>query len=203
MIRSIWKFFTSLRLTVALLGFGVGLVFLGTVAQVHEGLWNAQTRWFRHFVVTRVAGDPWWVPPIYPGGYLIGTMLLCNLAAAHIKRFHLTWRQAGINLTHAGIVLLLVGQLATDLLSRESIMSFREGETRNYSEGQLAQWELVLHALASTTAQDEVVAIPAELLKDGAELRDAKLPFSRPREDLLAEFRARLPRADAAERPGR
>jgi hypothetical protein len=176
MTNRIWKFFTSLKLTVWLLGLSMLLVFLGTIAQVHEGLWNAQTRWFRHLLVVREAGDPWWVPPIYPGGYLLGILLLLNLLAAHLKRFHFTWRQAGINLTHFGIILLLVGQLATDMMSRESIMSFREGETRSYSEG-TREWELAF--LRSVDGEkDEVVAIPHALLKDGAALSDPKLPFT-------------------------
>ncbi len=175
MTNAIWKFFTSLRLTVTLLGFGVVLVFLGTIAQVHEGLWDAQTRWFRHVLVVREAGDPWWVPPIFPGGYLLGILLLLNLFAAHIKRFKFTWRQAGINLTHSGVILLLVGQLVTDMLSRESVMSFREGETRTFSEAS-REWELSF-IRSIDDKQDEVVAVPAPLLRDGVELGDAKLPF--------------------------
>jgi hypothetical protein len=175
MTNAIWKFFTSLRLTVTLLGLGVVLVFLGTIAQVTEGLWDAQTRWFRQVLVMRQAGDPWWVPPIFPGGYLLGIMLLLNLAAAHIKRFRFTWRQAGINLTHFGIILLLVGQLTTDMMSRESVMSFREGETRTFSEA-TREWELCF-IRSIDDKQDEVVAIPAAMLRDSAELSDPKLPF--------------------------
>src|SRR4029453_605765 len=101
MTDKIWKFFTSLRLTVVLLALGLVLVFLGTLAQVHEGLWNAQTRWFRSLIVVHEAGDPWWAPfpliRIFPGGYLLGILLLLNLIAAHIRRFHLTWNKFGIN----------------------------------------------------------------------------------------------------------
>ena len=68
MTDKIWKFFTSLRLTVVLLALGLVLVFLGTLAQVHEGLWSAQTRWFKELFIVRQAGDPWWVPPVFPGG---------------------------------------------------------------------------------------------------------------------------------------
>jgi len=175
MTDKFWKFFTSLRLTVVCLGFGILLVFLGTLAQVHEGLWNAQTRWFRNFVVLRETGDPWWVPPIFPGGYLIGCMLLLNLIAAHVKRFRLTWRQAGINLTHFGVILLLVGQLATDMFSRETIMDLREGQPKVYSEAH-RDFELVFQHPVDG-ANDEVVAIPAEMVKAGAEIRHEKLPF--------------------------
>src|SRR3989442_8992813 len=67
-------FFTSLRLTVACLCLGILLVFIGTIAQVDEGLYNAQNRFFRSLLI-------WWSPkgadwrmPIFPGGYLIGAV---------------------------------------------------------------------------------------------------------------------------------
>jgi len=175
MTDRIWKFFTSLRLTVVLLSLGLILVFLGTLAQVHEGLWNAQTRWFKELVVVRQAGDAWWVPPIFPGGYLIGILLLLNLVAAHIKRFHLAWSKLGINLTHLGVILLLLSQLSTDKFAQESVMSFREGETRRYSEA-TREYELAFTRPVEGD-KDEVVAIPSELLNKGETIRHEKLPF--------------------------
>ena len=130
----LWKFLSSLKVTVVLLLMSTLLVFLGTLAQVNEGLWEAQERWFKSYFVLRRAGDAWWVPPVFPGGYFLGFSLLFNLIAAHIQRFQWTAKKVGIHLTHAGIVLLLVGQLATDMLSRESFVSFEEGQTRDYSE---------------------------------------------------------------------
>ena len=174
-MKLLWKFFTSLRLTVWTLGFAIALVFLGTLAQVHEGLWDGQTRWFRSYFVLRKAGDVWWVPPVFPGGYLIGAVLLLNLLAAHLKRFQLTWRKAGINLTHFGILLMLVGGLATDMYSRESVMNLREGGTRFFSEATREHELVFIRALDD--AREEVVAIPTALLRTGAEVRDAKLPF--------------------------
>ena len=55
MLDRIIKFFTSLRLTVVCLAFAVLLVFFGTLAQVNEGLYDAQNRWFRSIFV-------WWGP---------------------------------------------------------------------------------------------------------------------------------------------
>lgn len=172
-----WRFFTSLRLTVVLLGLCVLLVFFGTIAQVHEGLWHAQDRWFRNLLVIHESTDPWWLPItyIFPGGYLLGILLLLNLIAAHIKRFDFTWRKLGINLTHVGVILLLGGQLATDFLSRESILNFREGETKYFSEDTRG-FELAL-IRAADDKQDEIVSIPDQLLKDGAVLSDASMPF--------------------------
>jgi len=129
------KFITSLRLTVVCLALGIILVWVGTVAQADEGLYQAQARYFKHWVVLGATMFGYDIPYlILPGGYLIGTVLLINLVAAHIKRFQLSWMKLGIHVTHAGIILLLVGQLATDLLSRETQIRFAEGETKTYSE---------------------------------------------------------------------
>ena len=56
------KIFTSLRLTVVLLAFGIVLVFLGTLAQVDEGLYNAQARYFRQWLILGVDMFGWRVP---------------------------------------------------------------------------------------------------------------------------------------------
>ena len=173
--RSLWKFLTSLRLTVVTLTLSIILVFFGTLAQVHEGLWNAQDRWFRSFWVVHQPIDPWWVPPVFPGGYLLGILLLVNLIAAHISRFQWSTKKIGIHLTHLGVVTLLVGQLLTDMLSVESHMRFREGESRNYSEGPRGD-ELVFVTDAAD-GKEEVVSIPEEMVAGNKEITHPKLPF--------------------------
>lgn len=176
MLDNIVKFFTSLRLTVVCLGLAVLLVFFGTLAQVDDGLYLAQAKWFRSFIV-------WWGPegarwriPVFPGGYLIGGVLLLNLIAAHIKRFRLTWNKFGINLLHAGIILLLLGQLATDLLSRETQIRFSEGQTLKYTESPRKS-ELAFLTDAPKPGEDKVVSIPESFLKKSAELHNDNLPF--------------------------
>ncbi|HXT38524.1 MAG TPA: cytochrome c biogenesis protein ResB [Candidatus Angelobacter sp.] len=175
MLDRVLKFFTSLRLTVVLLAFGIVLVFVGTVAQADEGLYNAQTRYFKHWLVWGVTMFGHRVPIALPGGYLIGTSLLVNLIAAHIKRFQLTTKKIGIQLTHAGVILLLVGQLTTDLFSQETQIHFFEGQTRSYSEsGTHYELAFVTDVDADTV---EVVAIPERLLARGGEVKHEKLPF--------------------------
>src|SRR6267143_5450343 len=176
LLKRFIKFFTSLRLTVVLLAFGVLLVFVGTVAQADEGLYQAQSRYFKHWFVWGIMMFGHRIPVGLPGGYLIGTLLLINLTAAHIKRLQLTWKKLGIHLTHAGVVLLLVGQLATDLLSRETQMRIHEGETRSYSESGM-DYELAFSSDAGA-GSEEVVAVPQALLAKGSELKHEKLPFT-------------------------
>jgi hypothetical protein len=175
MMSRVWKFLTSLRLTVTLLGFGVLLIFVGTVAQADEGLYQAQSRYFKHWFVSGISMFGHKIPLALPGGYLIGTVLLCNLTSAFIKRFQFTTKKIGIHLTHSGVILLLVGQLATDLFSHETQLRFEEGQSKSWSESGM-DYELSFVTDAGGN-KDRVVAIPQSLLAKGGELRHPELPF--------------------------
>ena len=134
LLKPILKFFTSLRLTVVCLTLGLVLVFVGTLAQVDLGLYKAQNEFFRAFFVYWRPKGAGWPIPVFPGGYLLGSVLLINLIAAHIQRFTLSRKKIGIFMIHAGLILLLLGQLLTDMLSTESSMQLTKGETKDYSE---------------------------------------------------------------------
>ena len=170
-IKKIVGILTSLRLTVILLAFSIILVFVGTLAQVDEGLYGAQAHYFKRWFVLGVDLFGHKLPLILPGGYLIGTGLLVNLVAAHVYRFQFKAKKIGIQLAHAGVILLLVGQLATDILAREMQLRFVEGEKRSYSES-AADYELIFNAGQQETA------IPATLLTPGQDLKISSLPFT-------------------------
>lgn len=176
MLHRLWKILTSLRLTALLLALSILLVFVGTVAQADEGLYTAQARYFKHWFVFGISFFGYRLPIPLPGGYLLGTALLINLVAAHIQRFQWTRKKIGIHLTHSGIILLLVGQLVTDLFSRETQLHFFEGQTKNYSESGL-DYELAFVSDAGD-GTEEVVAFPAAALTVGDEIKHAKLPFT-------------------------
>ena len=171
LIKKTVEFFSSLKLTVVLLAFAIVIVFVGTLAQVDEGLYAAQSHYFRQWLVVGAHLLGKQIPIILPGGYLIGTLLLVNLVSAHIYRFQLTPKKIGIQLAHAGVILLLVGQLATDMLAREMQVHFDEGQTRAYAES-ATEYELIFQS------GDEVTAIPAKLLTPGDELKIDSLPFA-------------------------
>jgi hypothetical protein len=190
--------FTSLRLTVVCLALGLVLVFFGTMAQDPMGLYLAQEKFFRSFFVTAA---PMWAAikktlqmlhvylppstaadvifgsklPVFPGGYLIGGVLLLNLIAS-IKRYCVPRFKAGLFMVHFGLILLLLGQLGTDMLSRESRLHLRENEAKNYSESD-RQVELAI--IDTTDADvDKVAAIAQGTLMRHSEIRNAELPFT-------------------------
>jgi hypothetical protein len=176
MADRILRFFASLKLTVVCLVAAMILVFVGTMAQVHEGLYAAQNRYFRSLVV-------FWTPPnlplkipVFPGGYLVGGLLLINLTASFLTRFSLKKETIGLQMTHGGIILLLAGQFATDWLQVESHMRLREGEAKNYSEDSRRYELAIIDTTPGETAK--VIAIPERLLANQKEIQNPALPFA-------------------------
>ena len=167
--------FTSLKLTIICLAAAMVLIFAGTLAQVHLGSHEAQQRYFQSLFV-------WWPPesrgfkiPVFPGGHLIGAVLLVNLIAAHLKRFRLAWRKLGIHLTHAGLIIMLAGGLFTDLFAVESHMQLAGGETKNYSEDGRGMELAVIDVTGSDL--DQVTAIPDTVLRHDRTIDYWSLPF--------------------------
>jgi hypothetical protein len=174
-VRQFRDFFVSLKLTVVLLVLSLVLIFWATLAQVQLGVWGVQEKFFHaFFVLDKLPGTDLPVP-VFPGGYFLGTLLLINLIGAHVYRFKLEWRKAGIQLTHAGLILLLIGELCSGLFQVESQLRLDLGETKNYSESYRIA-ELVV--LDTTDPKfNEVVAIPEAVLADGGVVQHPKLPF--------------------------
>ena len=185
-LKAIIKVLTSLKLTVIILCFSVVVVFLGTVAQHPMGLKLAVDNFFKEFFIDSVSMQAavgkclqmffeWRLDPIpqerliaggfpcFPGGYLLGSILLVNLLAAYYSRFVFSWKKAGILLTHFGIIMLLVGQVLTDQLAVESYVAMEAGDRRNYSESH------DFNELVVITKQDDnssqVVSIPEWMLE--------------------------------------
>jgi hypothetical protein len=169
------KFFTSLRLTVVLLVLSLVLIFVGTLGEVHLGLYKAQTEFFRSFFIYWHPPNTTWKIPVFPGGYLIGAALLFNLIAAHTSRFKLTRDKIGLWIIHAGLILLILGQLATDLFAIESQMHLREGQMKNYSEADRVD-ELAITDITDKKLET-VVAIPEWLLAKKGDIPNQQLPF--------------------------
>lgn len=175
MITRLYNFFSSVRLAVVLLAMGLILVFWGTIAQVKLGLYQAQNEFFRSlFIYWKPTGSGLRIP-IFPGGYLVGGLLLINLFAAHLRYYRPGLKRIGIAVLHLGVVLLLLGQFATDMLSTESYMKIREGNSSNFSESN-SRWQLAVID-PSDPKEDKVIAIPASLLANGGEISHPEMPF--------------------------
>lgn len=118
--RDILKPMASLKLTVVLFALSLVLVLAGTLAQIDDNIWVVMKEYFRCFIT--------WIPfriffprdweifdrggfardwgLLFPGGWLLGAMLLINVLAAHAVRF--TTKGQGKRLM-VGIALIVLG----------------------------------------------------------------------------------------------
>ena len=172
----------SINLTLTLLSLSMILVFVATLEQVRIGIRGALAEYFESMYGIWYYPEQFWggeflnaIPIPIPGGYLLGGLLIINLTAAYITRFQWTGKKMGIQLIHLGIIMLLVGQLATQAMQEESRMQINKGESSNYIE----RFHGVELAFSDVTDPDtqRVVTIPQEILEDGGTIRIADLPF--------------------------
>ena len=155
----------SLRLTVGLLVASILLVFLATLEQQSWGVWHVQSAYFQSWGVLYPLSQ---TAPLHfplPGGFLLGTLLVLNLVAAHFRHYRPGWQRIGISLTHGGLVLLLIGGFAIAHYQEESAMVIPEGESRAYTEA-FRECELVVSDVTDP-ASDTVTTWSQRLLESG------------------------------------
>jgi ABC-type transport system involved in cytochrome c biogenesis permease subunit len=185
-LRKLLKPLASLRLTVVLLALSIVLVFAGTWAQIDHDVWTVQKRYFHSFFtwvnfaifLPRPAPGQTPIPGGFPmpGGYTLIALLLANLIAAHSVRFKFTLKRTGILLIHAGLILLILGEVVTSVYQVEGQMLIHEGETVNFA-ADARQAEL---AVIDTSPADHniVTANPAARLVKHDTISYPTLPFS-------------------------
>src|SRR5580704_7775439 len=164
-LRRLIDALSSMKLTLLCLGLLMVLVVACTLLQVPLGTHLAVERTIRSFLV-------WWTPegsslriPVFPGGGLVGAVLLANLLFAQFLKLERSRRKAGLWLAHLGLALLFVGEFSTALFQVESQMPIEVGSTRNYSED-TRQMELAV-VDATDPASDVATTIPESRLTPG------------------------------------
>jgi ABC-type transport system involved in cytochrome c biogenesis permease subunit len=190
-VKRLLKPLASLRLTVALLVMAMILIFAGTLAQRDTGVWQVQKQlfhngicWipFKNIVFYDVKGS---FPFI--GGYTLIGLLLVNLLAAHTVRFKFTWKRTGVILIHAGLILLLMGELFTANFAREGQIQLADGESVNYTTD-IRKSELAVID-ATPADHDSVTVVPDSKLRPGHVVRDDLLPFDIKVDDYFTNSR--------------
>lgn len=191
-VKRALKPFASLRLTVVLFLLSMFLIFCGTLAQMDNGLWAILSGYFRAWIAwipfqvfVRFGQVFFWFPRTwhvsgsfpYPGGKIIGGALLVNLIAAHFVRFRLSWKRSGILLTHAGLILLMLGEWVTAEFAIEGTMTIETGQACNYVD-QADKVELAI-VDGSDPKTDHVIVVPGTLIKEskGGAIENEQLPF--------------------------
>ena len=89
----------------------LALTYLGTLEQVEHGLFHTQEKFFNSWVLVHHFFGV--IPLALPGAYLLLALLFVNLLLGGLLRMRKGWRQAGVLVVHAGILLLLGGSFIT------------------------------------------------------------------------------------------
>ncbi len=191
----------SLQLTIVLLALLMGLVVACTLAQVNLGIFRAVEVYMRSFLVWWGPASASWEIPVFPGGALVGSLLLVNLTAAMFVRLQPSWRNAGLWLSHIGLIVLFMGEFVAGGFQVETMMPVEVGQTMNYAESN-RHAELVFIEEGAT--EDTVTSIAPARVVQGGLIQDAKLPASvniveyhRNSKVLTAPFLAAKSRANA------
>lgn len=190
-LKTYLKPVASLQLTVVLFALSMVLVFFGTVAMTKAGLWTVVDQYFRSGLVwiefdlirrfgivffdLPKDGSPWPYAFPFPGGWTLGAAMLVNLTAAHLVRFRLTWKRSGMIVLHAGVILLMLGELVTGLYAVESTMSLKIGEKSDFLDV-TREFEISI-VDPSDKDTDTTTVVPQRFFQKPGVVQNAALPF--------------------------
>jgi ABC-type transport system involved in cytochrome c biogenesis permease subunit len=201
-VRRILKPVASLRLTVFLFALSIVLIFCGTLAQMDAGIGTVVKDYFRSLYVwiplqlfVRFGQVFFGVPHsaqvsghfLFPGGWLIGGLMLVNLIAAHATRFRFIWKRSGILILHAGVLVLMAGELLTGLFAVEGQMTIPKQGVSNVIKHRETPELAVTGPLES--APDDVTVVSAKRLREGGVIQDDQLPFDVQVDDYMPNSR--------------
>jgi ABC-type transport system involved in cytochrome c biogenesis permease subunit len=114
---AVLHFWASLKLTVTLFALAIVLVLIGTLAQTDQDMWEVIERYFATWIAwvnIQVFFPESFFPGqrsipdwhfLFPGGKLIGLLMVINLLAAHLVRFRI--QASGMRLFWGSLVTLL------------------------------------------------------------------------------------------------
>ena len=159
-----WAAVASMQVTIVALALLMALVVLCTVAQTDLGTLGAVDTYMHSFLVWRQFPGRVRLP-VFPGGALVGLVLLVNLTAALVRQIEWKPRRFGIWVVHAGLILLVAGEFCAGALQLENRMAIEQGQTLNYLES-YHQMELAVTD-ATDPAHPLEYGIPDSLLRRG------------------------------------
>ncbi len=133
------KRLASIKITVVCLALIFILTFWGTIAQVKEGLYLAQHKFFFSWGFLGFGFLP------FPGAKLVLLILFINLVCVSITRFVYKWSHIGITIIHIGLLTYFLSAFVTFYATKESNVTLLEGESTkvslSYHDWEVAIWK--------------------------------------------------------------
>ncbi len=182
-MKPLWDLLGSMKLTVAVLLLLALLTYLGTIAQVEQGLWQVQKDYFESWVVAvdlfRWPGSDRMIKFPLPGAYPLMVVLFLNLLVGGVVRLRRRWQNGGILLTHLGIMSLLLAGFVKLHFSHAGHLALYEGRSGSVYVS-FHDYELALLRQDGDAMVERV--LPADAIADAAPGRPVtvatgELPF--------------------------
>jgi len=150
---------SSVKITVICLFWLFVLTFWGTIAQVQQGLYLAQERFFYSFYFLVLGFLP------FPGARMVLWILFVNLVCVSITRFVYNRSHLGIVIIHIGLLTYFFSAFVTFHVTKESNVTLREGQATNVSTA-YRKWELSVWP-DHHSDEKEVYAYDSDALESG------------------------------------
>ncbi len=154
----VFKFLSSIKITVACLSLLFVLTFWGTIDQTFNGLYHAQETFFHSWFFWGFGFLP------LPGAQLVLWVLFINLVCVAITRFVYRASHIGILVLHFGLLTYFISAFVTLNGVQESNLNLLEGASSNISSA-YHEWELSLWKQERNTKQ--VTAFDTDGIKPG------------------------------------
>jgi len=149
----------------------VMLVVIGTVAQKYFGLQASLEKYFSAWLI-----QPMDMPVYLPSGRLIMAIIMINLAAKMLMGTKWKAKMIGINITHFGLLLLMIGGMITAYTTIEGNLTVQEG-TQSSIFKDFHQLELAVID-SSPKDHDAVTSFTHGYFTDGQSFSDSQIPFT-------------------------
>ncbi len=161
---------SSVKIAVVCLVLLLILTFWGTIAQVQNGLYYSQQRFFFSLYFLVFGFFP------FPGARLVLWVLFINLVCGAIRHFVFLLQNIGILIIHFGLLTYFVGAFLVFNLAQESHLTLREGQganvTTSYHDWELSVWQ------DSATNKHHVYAVDLNNPASGASFPFTSLGFT-------------------------
>jgi len=144
------------------------LVFFGTLAQKDQGLYLVQLDYFSSWF-------KWFGPIPTPSAKLTMLAMFINLSGFFFRPHIFKIKKLGITITHAGIMLMLIGSGLTSIFSVEGSMIIDEGKRSNFFENYYVKEFVIVNKTNSEF--DDYIIFDEPLLYKNSFLESLDLPF--------------------------
>lgn len=143
----------------------MALLILGTVAQKEQGIYTAQKLYFSSWLL--------WLGPVpLPGAFLTLGVISLSLLIKFVRYSPWQKNNAGIILSHFGVLLLMIGGLLTAATQKESFVMLQEGQETQ------SLFDYHARVLTIEKAGDVFMVIPFEKIAQAGPLVPEFLPFA-------------------------